>query len=119
MTLMNSCWAQVQAIPQLRLVHPTLKAAMIVALTAMVELFGVLAPSLAESTRQHRGAMNTVFKIASTFSEPAYCNRDPALAVSDSLRHTMPCVLPINPVSSRFVWPLRGAPSGNGTRLLW
>ncbi|KAJ7265698.1 hypothetical protein C8J57DRAFT_1330388 [Mycena rebaudengoi] len=81
MKLMNSCWAQVQAIPQLQLVHPTLKAAMIVALTAMVELFGVLAPSLAESTRQHRGAMNTVFKIASTFSEPAYCNRDPALAV--------------------------------------
>ncbi|KAJ7289867.1 hypothetical protein C8J57DRAFT_1459647 [Mycena rebaudengoi] len=79
--VINSCWAQVYTIPELRTVYPMLKTCMILALTAMVELFGVLAPFLSESRRHHREAVNAVVRITSTFSAADYQFLDPALAV--------------------------------------
>ncbi|KAJ7278497.1 hypothetical protein C8J57DRAFT_164963 [Mycena rebaudengoi] len=81
LNVINSCWTKVYMIPELRTVYPTLKTCMILALTAMVELFGVLAPFLSESRRHHREAVNAVIRIISTFSAADYLFLDPVLAV--------------------------------------
>ncbi|KAJ7238617.1 hypothetical protein C8J57DRAFT_1478580 [Mycena rebaudengoi] len=83
--LINTCWTRVYLIPELQMVSPTLKTSMILALTAMVELFGLLAPFLPESRRHHREAVNTIVGITSTFSAADYEFLDPALAVCWSI----------------------------------
>ncbi|KAJ7278452.1 hypothetical protein C8J57DRAFT_1577052 [Mycena rebaudengoi] len=85
LNVVNSCWTKVYTIPELRTVYPMLKTCMILALTAMVELFGVLAPFLSESRRHHREAVNAVIRITSTFSVPDYLFLDPVLAVCWSI----------------------------------
>ncbi|KAJ7278455.1 hypothetical protein C8J57DRAFT_1503342 [Mycena rebaudengoi] len=85
LNVINSCWTKVYTIPEFRTVYPTVKTCMILALTAMVELFGVLAPFLSESRRHHREAVNAVIRIMSTFSAPDYLFLDPVLAVCWSI----------------------------------
>ncbi|KAJ6512798.1 hypothetical protein C8R45DRAFT_961423 [Mycena sanguinolenta] len=84
-TFVNTALMDVSCIPTLQRAQPTLKTCIITAQAALAELYGLFAPSQAESRQKHQEVVTEIISITQTFSDKDYQCLDPILSVCWSI----------------------------------